>query len=521
MALSQRLNLKQSQSLVMTPQLVQSIKLLQLNSLELTEFVQAEIERNPLLEIDANAGGETRRESQQENADQSEKTSVESAGTEASDLVTGDMQVDAAQRNDAIDTSFDNVYDKGTVGDGATPTQSKDQMPAPDGLSSRGASASHDGSGDDLAAWIGEEVSLVRHLEMQIACAFKAQTDRDIATFIAHGLDEDGYFREDFEDVVKRLGCDRDQFEWVLERFQEFEPVGIGARNLAECLTIQLKELNRFDPAIAGLISNLDLLAKRDFPTLMQRCNVDVEDLKDMIFEIKSLDPRPARQFESRVAETVVPDVMITGKADGSWGIELNSETLPKVLVNKQYYSELNTQIDSEEGKEFITDCLNNANWLVRSLDQRANTILKVATEIVRQQDMFFAEGVEHLKPMTLKKVAEAIKMHESTISRVTSNKYLTCDRGVFELKYFFSAAISNAEGDDEVAAEAVRHKIKQLVDAEDVKKILSDEAIVDQLQSIGIDIARRTVAKYREAMAIPSSVQRRREKQASLTFSA
>ena len=270
---------------------------------------------------------------------------------------------------------------------------------------------------------------------------------------------------------------------------------------------------NRYDPAMQALIENLDLLAKREFSALRKLCGVSQEDFNDMIVEVKELDPRPAAQYEPVLAEAIVPDVLIRQKSDGSWTIDLNPETLPKVLVNKEYHAELSSAVSSEQGQEFISDCMANANWLTKTLDQRAQTILKVATEIVKQQDMFFAKGVEHLRPLNLKIVADAIKMHESTVSRVTSNKYLLCDQGIFELKYFFSSAIMSADGEEGLSAESVKHKIRQLVNSEDPAKILSDDRIVELLQETGIEIARRTVAKYREAMKIPSSVQRRREK--------
>jgi RNA polymerase sigma-54 factor len=300
---------------------------------------------------------------------------------------------------------------------------------------------------------------------------------------------------------------------------QKFDPPGVCARNLCECLAIQLRELDRYDPAMRALVEHLDLLAKRDFASLRRLCGVDDEDMADMIGEIRRLDPKPGLKFGRARMQTMVPDVYVRPGPDGGWLVELNSDTLPRVLVNQTYYAQLSKALRKDGEKSYFTDCLQNATWLVRALDQRARTILKVATEMVRQQDGFFTHGVAHLRPLNLKAVADAIQMHESTVSRVTANKYMATNRGTFELKYFFTASIASADGGEAHSAEAVRHHIKQLIDTEDPSAILSDDAIVERLREADIDIARRTVAKYREAMRIPSSVQRRRDKQSSLVL--
>jgi RNA polymerase sigma-54 factor len=295
---------------------------------------------------------------------------------------------------------------------------------------------------------------------------------------------------------------------------QTFDPPGVCARNLTECLTIQLREQNRFDPAMQALIDHLDLLAKRDLAALKRICSVDDEDLAEMIAEIRCLNPKPGFAFGSALVQPIVPDVFVRQGPDGGYIVELNADTLPRVLVNQVYYSEVTKTVKNESEKSYLADCMQTATWLMRALDQRAKTILKVSTEIVRQQDAFFARGVQHLKPLNLKTVADAIAMHESTVSRVTANKYMATNRGIFELKYFFTSSIAAADGGEAHSAEAVRHRIKQLIDAETSQDVLSDDTIVEKLREAGIDIARRTVAKYREAMRIPSSVQRRREKQ-------
>jgi RNA polymerase sigma-54 factor len=265
-----------------------------------------------------------------------------------------------------------------------------------------------------------------------------------------------------------------------------------------------------------ALVEHLDLLAKRDLAALRRICGVNDEDLADMIGEIRNLNPKPGLAFGSTLVQPIVPDVLVRAAPDGTWQVELNSDTLPKVLINQRYYAQVAKSARGNKDKSYVADCLQTATWLVRALDQRARTILKVSSEIVRQQDGFFAHGVQHLRPLNLKTVADAIGMHESTVSRVTANKYMATSRGIFELKYFFTSSIASADGGEAHSAEAVRHRIRQLIDDESAEEVLSDDTIVEKLRGAGIDIARRTVAKYREAMRIPSSVQRRREKQAA-----
>ena len=337
-----------------------------------------------------------------------------------------------------------------------------------------------------------------------------------IGRYLIDCLDDTGYLRVDICDIAERLGTDPSGVESILTVLQTFDPPGIFARDVKECLALQLKDKDRFDPAMQTLIANLDLLARRDYSQLKRLCEVDQEDLVDMLEEIKALDPKPGNAFGATILQPVIPDVLVRTAQDGGWQIELNSETLPRVLVNQTYYASLPKSGLEDREKEFLTDCLQTASWLVKSLDQRARTILRVSREIVRQQDAFLTYGVEHLRPLNLKAIADAIEMHESTVSRVTSNKYMATPRGIFELKYFFTSSIAATGGGDAHSGESVRYKIKQLIDAEDPGAILSDDAIVKVLQGNGVDIARRTVAKYREAIGISSSVQRRREKRSA-----
>tara|TARA_B110000459_G_C16461506_1_gene425447 strand:- start:8 stop:934 length:927 start_codon:yes stop_codon:yes gene_type:complete len=303
-----------------------------------------------------------------------------------------------------------------------------------------------------------------------------------------------------------------DRVNTALARCQLFDPPGIFARSLSECLALQLREKNRLDPAMQALLNNLELLAKREFAQLRRLCGVDNEDLVQMVTEIKELNPRPASEFDHDVAQPVVPDVFVRRNKAG-WLVELDSDVMPRVLVNNRYYSIVRKHARSKGDKEFLSDRFQSANWLVRALHQRAETILKVASELVVQQEAFFEYGVEFLKPLTLRDVAEVVGVHESTVSRVTANKYLGMSRGIFEMKYFFNSAIGQGENGELRSAESIRFRIKVLIDHETHESVLSDDRIVDILHDEGVDIARRTVAKYRHAMHLPSSVQRRREK--------
>src|SRR6202011_40934 len=401
-----------------------------------------------------------------------------------------------AEIEQTLDTGLDNVFSE----EPAEAAARNAQDAAPTAYTEWGGGASNDDS-YNLEAFVAAEVTLGSHLAEQLAVAFTAPAQRMIGQYLIDLVDEAGYLPPDLGQAAERLGASPADVDAVLAVLQKFDPPGICARSLSECLAIQLRELNRYDPAMQALVEHLDLLAKRDIAGLRKFCGVDDDDITDMIGEIRRLNPKPGLKFGSVRTQTMVPDVYVRPGPDGGWHVELNSDTLPRVLVNQIYY----------------TECLQNATWLVRALDQRARTILKVATEIVRQQDGFFTHGVAHLRPLNLKAVADAIQMHESTVSRVTANKYMATNRGSFELKYFFTASIASADGGEAHSAEAVRHHIKQLIDAEDPTVILSDDTIVERLRATGIDIARRTVAKYREAMRIPSSVQRRRDKQSML----
>jgi RNA polymerase sigma-54 factor len=422
-----------------------------------------------------------------------------------------------------MDARHDDLYADASPGDRATGDAGEAAQEAISGAvagdaggavdwskANRGGSFDTDGEGID--GRIAQERTLAEILGAQAAMAGFTPSERLIADILIGGVDEGGYLRASIPETAERLGCDEAVVERVLTRLQGFEPTGVFARDVRECLMLQLKERDRCDPAMEAMLDNLEMLARRDMAGLKRVCGVDDEDLREMIAELRGLTPRPGAAFGSEPAAPVVPDVYVREDQLVGWRVELNSDTLPRLLVDQRYHAVVSKGARTDQEKTFVADCMATASWLVKSLDQRAKTILKVSSEIVRQQDAFLAFGVEHLRPLNLKTVADVIGMHESTVSRVTSNKYIATPRGVFELKFFFTSAIASSDGGASHSAEAVRHKIKVLIDGErGGEDVLSDDRIVDILKETGIDIARRTVAKYREAMRIPSSVDRKR----------
>jgi RNA polymerase sigma-54 factor len=513
MALSPRLELRQSQTLVMTPQLQQAIKMLQLSNIELNEYVEQEVERNPLLEIGEANEGPADAEGDRHAPDRAESdgglAAVDSKLKEPGDPSSGD---DAP-----LDTSYENVFDSdgpaGSPSSGSGDAAGDPTLGPAGWLDGRGGGGGGGEGNPDLEQTLSEGASLHDHLEEQLVLAFADPTERMIGHYLIDLVNEAGYLTDTLEAVADRLGCAVEDAERVLAVLQTFDPPGVFARSLKECLAIQLREKNRLDPVMEVFLDHLELLARRDMVALRRACNVDGEDLAEMITDLQALNPKPGLAFGTEQIHAVVPDVYIREGGDGGWIVELNTDTLPKVLVNSRYYAELGRRSKDNKAKAYVTECLNSANWLVKSLDQRAKTILKVATEIVRQQDGFFAHGVTHLRPLNLRAIAEAIEMHESTVSRVTANKYLSCSRGIFEMKYFFTSSIPASGAGDAHSSEAVRFRIRELIDGEQPMSVLSDDQLVEILRKSGIEIARRTVAKYREAMHIPSSVQRRRSK--------
>ncbi|GMB80971.1 RNA polymerase factor sigma-54 [Shinella zoogloeoides] len=512
MALAASLFLRQNQSLVMTPQLMQSIQLLQMTHGELTQFIEQEVEKNPLLEIAANDDG-ARDERFSAEAEQSPTERGEDGGQ--ADLYDTATSGTAGSAPETLDGGLDNVFP-----DDAGPRAA--DAPELIGQWKSMPGGGGDGEGYDLDDFVASRKTLRDVLNEQIPFALADPVDRLIAQHLVDQLDEAGYLQGSTAETAAKLGKPAAEIERVLARLQELDPPGVFARSLSECLAIQLRARDRLDPAMAALVGNLELLARRDFATLKKLCGVGEEDLLDMLAEIRKLDPKPGTRYETGASEAVVPDIVVRAAPDGSWQVELNADTLPRVLVNRDYYTAVSSRTSRDSADYgFLNECLQTANWLTRSLDQRARTILKVASEIVRQQDAFLVNGVDHLRPLNLKTIAEAIRMHESTVSRVTSNKYMLTPRGLFELKYFFTVSIGSAEGGDSHSAESVRHRIRSMIAQEAPEAVLSDDDIVDALRKGGVELARRTVAKYREAMNIPSSVQRRREKRALAKASA
>jgi RNA polymerase sigma-54 factor len=495
-----RLVMRQSQSLVMTPQLRQAIKLLHYSNLELSSFVQEELDRNPLLERDE------RPELPVAEAPAPDQAMAPLAGSDSASFANSDVLPSAA--NAPLDGDFSNAYDAGGVADGG-------------GLNGtlysgigRGGSHAFDADGrgiDDLAESPG---TLRDHLAQQLRLGLADPADRLIGAHLIALLDGAGRITASPADIAAGLGTTLDRVEAVRARMMRFDPPGIFACDLRECLAAQLAEQNRLDPAMATLLDNLDLLARRDLRRLMTLCGVDAEDMAEMVAEIRRLDPKPGASYDSTPLRPLVPDVLLRRAADGGWHLELNADTLPRLLVNQSFHARIVAQAGKED-RVFLSEQLQTANWLVKSLRQRAQTILKVTTEVVRQQDGFLRHGVAHLRPLTLRDVADAVEMHESTISRVTANKSIATPRGVFELKFFFTTAIAGTTGET-FSAEAIRHRIRALIGAEQPNEILSDDAIVAALRKEGVDIARRTVAKYRETLHIPSSMQRKKEKTAA-----
>lgn len=469
--LSQSLDLRQSQTLIMTPQLRQAIEMLQLNNQDLSELVDKEIAQNPLLEKAEPEGDGAVADSPPAEQEASDNIAEEFRENQDFDAGVSQMGPGGGSNFDPMDESFEER--------------------------------------------LRDETSLRDHLLEQLHTSFDDPRDHLIGALLIDMLDESGYLREDPAKLAAQLGCPQDRLDALLLKMRRFDPSGVFAANLSDCLAIQLEEQGKLDAPMKLFLDNLDLLAKHEIKKLVEICGVNDTYLQDMVAEIRTLNPKPAGEFDHFISQTVVPDVLmkaIPKHLGGGWRVELNNETLPRVLVNQEYYTTVSSRANTPQDKTYLSNQLAAANWLVRALDQRAQTILKTASVIIEEQDAFFLYGVEYLKPMTLKDVAEKIEMHESTVSRVTTNKYIGTPRGLFELKYFFTTGLSGADGMMH-SAESVKSKIKNYIDAEKPDDILSDDTLAELLQKDGIDVARRTVAKYREGMNIPSSVQRRRAK--------
>lgn len=465
MAYEIKLDLKQTQQLVMTPQLRDAISMLQMNNLDLTAHLEKELEHNPFLEKD---------ESQPE---------------------TDDVPT-ANDKQPSSDDSFDPGSSSANIGSGGSST--------------------FDDPDFALENRVEDRKDLRAHLMDQLNIAITEPRDKMIAALLIDRLDEGGYLRENPKESAESLACSVERVEKLLETLRQFDPTGIFAKDLPDCLSLQLAEKNKLTPSMKTLLKNLDLLADVEFAKLQKICDVDEKELHQMIGEIRALNPKPASGFDYTIAQTAIADVLmerLPKHVGGGWKVRLNHETLPRVLINQEYVAMIDTSTGTTADKKFLTDKLHSANWLIQAMDQRAQTILKVASAIIEAQEGFFLFGVEFLKPLTLREIAEDVGVHESTVSRITIDKFIGTPRGLFPLKFFFGSGVGSSEGGGDIAAAAIKAKIKTMIDNENPKKILSDEALAQNLQKDGIDIARRTVAKYREAMNIPSSSGRRKQK--------
>lgn len=467
--MQQKIIQQQRQTLVMTPQLQQSIKLLQMSSGELTEYIEEQLEQNPLLTTEGEpsvAVPEERSESRDEQPAEETETYEPPDGDDAAY-----WSMNPSEHN--------NYGDSGNVLE------------------------------QTVAA---ESPSLAEHLQSQLNMEIPDPAERMIGLYLISVLDENGYLREKIEAVSSLLHCEPEEVMAVLTKLQELDPPGVFARDLAECLTIQLRDRDRLDPAMEKMLQNLDLLGRGEIDRLAKICGLSVEETQEMAAEIRALNPKPARNFTVEVTQQIRPDVVVKSDGQNGWHVELSGDALPRLLINEKYYAHVEGRAQTPEVKRYINDHLQHANWLIKALDQRAKTILKTASEIVKQQDLFLKYGLRYLKPLTLKIVADAIGMHESTVSRVTNGKYMQTPRGLLELKYFFTSGLACDTGLGSLSSEAVKEQIKNLIEQEQPDKVLSDDDIADTLKSRGIDIARRTVAKYREALGLGSSTERRRQ---------
>ncbi|MBV7265826.1 RNA polymerase factor sigma-54 [Erythrobacter ani] len=497
MALGPRLDLRQSQQLVMTPQLQQAIKLLAASNLEIETFIGEALESNPLLEAGSVASDDNRSSEEPDDIPREEFTS-----DQLMSQAQGEREAPLDIDNSALDRDRD-------TGDGSrlSPSQSDAEW---------GASAVSSGGGETdfpgIEANRAGDVSLSEHLNEQVGTVAVNPKEAFLARHLIGLLDDAGYLTSDLRNVASNLGVSMDEIEDALTVVQMLDPTGVGARSLSECLAIQAREADRYDPCMRAMIDNLELVARGEVERLKRLCEVDDEDFADMLGELRSYDPKPGLAFAPSDDSAITPDILLSENDEGGWDIALNEDTLPRLVVNRSYYLEINEGSPDPQAQSWLKEKLADAHWLIRALDQRQKTILKTTAEIVKQQDGFFRSGVSELRPLTLREVAEQIDMHESTVSRVTSNKYLHCDRGCFELKYFFSSGVASSDGEG-ASSEAIKARIKALTDAEDPKKVLSDQKLADLLGEEGFDLARRTVAKYREAIGIGSSAQRRRAK--------
>lgn len=468
MSVAPQLRQRQAQGLRMTPQLRRSLVLLRMGGPELEAFVETQLAANPMLE---------RAEPDAE-----------------ADPRPGYRRGPGTRTGGAA---------AGRAGNGPMPLR------APMPTAGRG-----EGDGRDPIGRLEARTSLREHLGRQAAFVLRRPDDRLIAGALIDALDPAGYLSDDPASLAAELGMAPARVEAVLDRLRGCEPVGVFARSLADCLTMQLQERNRLDPAMAALVANLPMLAEGDLPGLRRACGVDADDLTDMIRELRTLDPKPAAGFGEAPAPVLPPDIIVRRDPDGGWEVELNPEALPRAVVTNDY--RLPADVSSGAAHAFLAEHLAAANWLVGALDRRARTLLAVAGELVLRQRGFLDQGAAGLVPLTLRDVAGAVGLHESTVSRAIANKTMLTPGGLFGMRMFLTGALAGIDGGGERAAGAVRHRLRELIDTERPDSVLSDDGLAGLLRAEGIGVARRTVAKYRESMGIPPAFRRRRGKAAA-----
>ena len=486
MALKQTHHLRQAQSLVMTPKLQQSIQLLEMTNHQLNAFIKDEIEKNPFLDEVINT--ETAETEGYENSNVLRKElnqTLEKSGFSEQKVKSISSNKSSWEPKTFETNSRDTQFKK---------TEENNEI-------------------NSITDRLAQGNSLQEHLLMQFNLERHTNDEAMIAARLIDAIDNDGYLRTDINEIATELGKHQISVLNVLERIQTLEPTGVGARNLGECFALQLKEIDQLYPPMKIMLDNLRLLSQRKYQELQKLCGVSSEKLSEMIEELRHLDPNPGSSFEQSSIQVVIPDVLMRKKSekDPSWHVELNPEAFPSILLNTDYSADARKALRDKTERQFISDNLISAKWLIRALEKRASTVIKVAEEIVRKQENFFREGVIALKPMTLKDIAQELEVHESTISRTINGKYIDTPMGIKEFKSFFSVALQNQDGTAS-SAESVRYRIRELIEAENRTNALSDESIARLLSVEGISIARRTVAKYRESMFIPTSAQRKRQ---------
>lgn len=488
MAITPKLEIRQSQSLLMTPQLRQAINLLQMSNLELSEAIEQELTKNPLLE----------REEASSKEDISSIQTIDDYDAAQDTFSEEEFSAD----NIDYDSNFDD-FGSDSVGYEETNYDWADYHHRKD--------PNLDENFDYCEKRLADSPSVYTLIDQQIELNITSQRHKMIARILSEHLDDAGYFRGDLQEISKRLQTSPKELSNILATLQTFEPSGIFARDLKECLSLQLKDINRYDPCIELLLENLNLLATHKLKELQKICHVDAQDLSEMIADIKRLDPKPLSNYHNDITSYIIPDVFVKRSSSGNYRVELNNMSLPRLLINHSYYTEILKQ--DKSAKRFLKENMSHATFLIKAMHQRADTILRVSEEIVRQQMAFFEKGIDFLKPLNLKDIAYTLEMHESTVSRVTNHKYMHTPCGIFELKYFFSQAAGSYIGNEETSTISIKHKIRQMIENETAEHILSDDNIVSLLANEGIKIARRTVAKYREALKLPTSAERKRQK--------